>query len=66
MAFSTGWWPEVQQPLATVVIGGVISAMIMSLLVLHSLYMLLMLPPETRTRVSVESERLHPVGAGSV
>jgi cobalt-zinc-cadmium resistance protein CzcA len=31
---------EVQRPLATVVIGGVISAMIMSLLVLQALYML--------------------------
>ena len=32
MAFSTGMGAEVQRPLATVVIGGVISAMIMSLL----------------------------------
>jgi heavy metal efflux system protein len=40
MAFSTGMGAEVQRPLATVVIGGVISAMLMSLLVLHSLYML--------------------------
>jgi Cu/Ag efflux pump CusA len=34
MAFSTGVGAEVQRPLATVVIGGVISAMVMSLLVL--------------------------------
>jgi cobalt-zinc-cadmium resistance protein CzcA len=39
MAFSTGMGAEVQRPLATVVIGGVISAMIMSLLVLRVLYM---------------------------
>jgi cobalt-zinc-cadmium resistance protein CzcA len=38
MAFNTGMGAEVQRPLATVVIGGVISAMIMSLLVLRVLY----------------------------
>jgi cobalt-zinc-cadmium resistance protein CzcA len=39
MAFSTGMGAEVQRPLATVVIGGVIGAMIMSLLVLRVLYL---------------------------
>ncbi|MDR1142162.1 MAG: efflux RND transporter permease subunit, partial [Planctomycetaceae bacterium] len=39
MAFSAGVGAEVQRPLATVVIGGVIGAMIMSLLVLRVLYM---------------------------
>jgi cobalt-zinc-cadmium resistance protein CzcA len=39
MAFSTGQGAEVQRPLATVVIGGVIGAMIMSLLVLRVLYL---------------------------
>lgn len=39
MALSTGEGAEVQQPLATVVIGGVIGAMIMSLLVLRVLYL---------------------------
>ncbi len=39
MAFSEGVGAEVQRPLATVVIGGVISAMVMSLLVLRVLYM---------------------------
>jgi cobalt-zinc-cadmium resistance protein CzcA len=38
MAFSTGMGAEVQRPLATVVIGGVIGAMVMSLLVLLVLY----------------------------
>ena len=38
MAINTGIGAEVQRPLATVVIGGVISAMIMSLLVLRVLY----------------------------
>ena len=39
MAFNTGMGAEVQRPLATVVIGRVISATIMSLLVLRVLYM---------------------------
>jgi heavy metal efflux system protein len=39
MALNTGMGAEVQRPLATVVIGGVISAMVMSLLVLRVLYM---------------------------
>ncbi len=40
MAFSDGIGAEVQRPLATVVIGGVIGAMIMSLLVLRVLYLI--------------------------
>ena len=44
MAFSTGMGAEVQRPLATVVIGGVIGAMIMSLLVLRVLYLVFSLP----------------------
>jgi cobalt-zinc-cadmium resistance protein CzcA len=39
MAFSTGMGAEVQRPLATVVVGGVIGAMLMSLLVLRVLYL---------------------------
>jgi cobalt-zinc-cadmium resistance protein CzcA len=39
MAFNTGMGAEVQRPLATVVIGGIFSAMVMSLLVLRVLYM---------------------------
>ena len=38
MALGTGTGAEVQRPLATVVIGGVISAMLMSLLVIRVLY----------------------------
>ena len=41
MALSTGMGSEVQRPLATVVIGGVLSAMVMSLLVLRVLYVLI-------------------------
>src|SRR5207247_7001447 len=44
MAFSTGMGAEVQRPLATVVIGGVIGAMVMSLLVLRVLYILFQRP----------------------
>jgi heavy metal efflux system protein len=44
MAFSTGMGAEVQRPLATVVIGGVIGAMVMSLLVLRVLYVLFASP----------------------
>lgn len=40
MATSTGVGAEVQRPLATVVIGGVVSAMLMSLLVIRVLYVL--------------------------
>ena len=41
MAFNTGIGSEVQRPLATVVIGGVISATILTLVVLPALYRLL-------------------------
>ena len=44
MAFSTGVGAEVQRPLATVVIGGVIGAMVMSLLVLRVLYLVFQMP----------------------
>lgn len=44
MAFSDGVGAEVQRPLATVVIGGVIGAMIMSLLVLRVLYLIFNMP----------------------
>jgi len=40
MAISTGMGAEVQRPLATVVIGGVISAMVMTLLVGRVIYVL--------------------------
>ena len=48
MAFSTGMGAEVQRPLATVVIGGVCSATIMSLLVLRVLYVIFNLPSQRR------------------
>jgi cobalt-zinc-cadmium resistance protein CzcA len=48
MAFSTGMGAEVQRPLATVVIGGVIGAMVMSLLVLRVLYVVFKSPVRKR------------------
>jgi cobalt-zinc-cadmium resistance protein CzcA len=50
MAFSTGMGAEVQRPLATVVIGGVFSAMVMSLLVLRVLYMVFSGPVELKKK----------------
>lgn len=48
MALNTGMGAEVQRPLATVVIGGVMSAMVMSLLVLRVLYMVFAGPVATK------------------
>jgi len=48
MALNTGMGAEVQRPLATVVIGGVVSAMVMSLLVLRVLYMVFAGPVRRR------------------
>jgi cobalt-zinc-cadmium resistance protein CzcA len=56
MAFSTGMGAEVQRPLATVVIGGVIGAMVMSLLVLRVLYVLFKSP----VRSSAKQDQLEP------
>jgi cobalt-zinc-cadmium resistance protein CzcA len=59
MALNTGTGAEVQRPLATVVIGGIISATLLSLLVLPALYRLAYRPP-----VSGEAQR--PVPSGPV
>jgi cobalt-zinc-cadmium resistance protein CzcA len=56
MAFNTGMGAEVQRPLATVVIGGVFSALVMSLLVLRVLYMVFSGPVGTKTTESVPAE----------
>ena len=50
MALSTGMGSEVQRPLATVVIGGVLSAMVMSLLVLRVLYVLFKAPGKAEVK----------------
>src|SRR6185369_7093907 len=49
MAFSTGMGAEVQRPLATVVIGGVISSTLLTLLVLPVLYLVFGSPVEPST-----------------
>ena len=65
MALNTGMGAEVQRPLATVVIGGVISATIMSLLVLRVLYMVFAGPlhkkeeADTEKASSKSDESLH-------
>jgi len=58
MAFNTGMGAEVQRPLATVVIGGVFSAMVMSLLVLRVLYMVFSGPVRSKTdTIQTETEQ---------
>jgi len=69
MAFNTGMGAEVQRPLATVVIGGVISATIMSLLVLRVLYMVFAGPmgkKRDRQEPGDESRPAHPELVGAV
>ena len=60
MAIATGAGSEVQRPLATVVIGGIISSTILTLLVLPALYVLIR--RETRSAAAVvdvnQGERL--------
>jgi cobalt-zinc-cadmium resistance protein CzcA len=41
MALNTGFGAEVQRPLATVVIGGIVSSMLLTLVVLPVLYSLI-------------------------
>jgi cobalt-zinc-cadmium resistance protein CzcA len=66
MAFSEGMGAEVQRPLATVVIGGVIGAMIMSLLVLRVLYLLFNAPVARHERLEHPKETpAEPELAGS-
>ena len=57
MAFSTGVGAEVQRPLATVVIGGVLSAMVMSLLVLRVLYVLFKTPAQAAEKEAATEAR---------
>jgi cobalt-zinc-cadmium resistance protein CzcA len=64
MAFSTGVGAEVQRPLATVVIGGVLSAMVMSLFVVRILYVVFKSPAQaTEAPAPTDSGRVRePVG----
>lgn len=54
MALSKGMGAEVQRPLATVVIGGVISSTLLTLLVLPSLYLLFGSPVERKEESTAE------------
>jgi cobalt-zinc-cadmium resistance protein CzcA len=55
MAFSTGMGAEVQRPLATVVIGGVLSAMVMSILVLRVVFVVFRWPEKSTRTMEVSS-----------
>jgi cobalt-zinc-cadmium resistance protein CzcA len=65
MAFNTGIGSEIQRPLATVVVGGVISAMLMSLLVLRVLYTVFA-GVTGGTMIANESTEIEGVDAGQV
>src|SRR5438105_6969318 len=66
MAFSTGMGAEVQRPLATVVIGGVIGAMVMSLLVLRVLYLLFQWPRKQVEQQTESTESQELTGDGAI
>jgi cobalt-zinc-cadmium resistance protein CzcA len=66
MAFSTGMGAEVQRPLATVVIGGVIGAMVMSLLVLRVLYVIFAWPGQSRASEVIARPETEQVLVGSL
>jgi heavy metal efflux system protein len=58
MAIATGTGAEVQKPLATVVIGGLISSTLLTLVVLPALYRLFeRRTPEGRTNAPLEGVR---------
>ncbi len=62
MALNTGTGAEVQRPLATVVIGGILSATLLSLLVLPALYRLAF-RPERAPQSAVVLPETHPSSA---
>ena len=64
MAIATGTGAEVQRPLATVVIGGILSSTLLTLLVLPILYRLAHRPDEEEEDVSAEPS--HPGASASV
>lgn len=66
MALSTGQGAEVQRPLATVVIGGVIGAMVMSLMVLRVLYLFFDVLAEITLFVLTRVLKIHPALARSL
>ena len=60
MAFSTGMGAEVQRPLATVVIGGVLSAMVMSILVLRVVFVVFRWPEKPARPMEASSITKEP------
>jgi cobalt-zinc-cadmium resistance protein CzcA len=64
MAIATGTGAEVQRPLATVVIGGILSSTLLTLLVLPLLYRLAHKPDEAKLDVSADPP--HPVIASEM
>jgi cobalt-zinc-cadmium resistance protein CzcA len=58
MALNTGTGAEVQRPLATVVIGGIISATLLSLLVLPALYRMAWRPERQTNPAPTQKESL--------
>lgn len=56
MAFNTGTGAEVQRPLATVVIGGILSATLLTLLVLPGLYRMAWRAPENTSEVPAQTQ----------
>ena len=65
MAIATGTGAEVQRPLATVVIGGILSSTLLTLLVLPILYRLAHRPDEEDEDVSAESSHPPDVSASA-
>jgi cobalt-zinc-cadmium resistance protein CzcA len=61
MAVNVGAGSEVQRPLATVVIGGIITSTILTLLVLPALYLLV----NRRKEEKAKSERADPAGVSA-
>src|SRR5207247_8207552 len=55
MALATGAGAEVQKPLATVVIGGIISSTVLTLFVLPALYRLLLFKPKEESKATFSS-----------
>jgi cobalt-zinc-cadmium resistance protein CzcA len=66
MALSSGMGAEVQRPLATVVIGGVISSTILTLLVLPAIYRTFASRPQVaRDSINIGAQDAHALGRAS-
>ena len=59
MVLATGTGAEVQKPLATVVIGGLISATLLTLLVLPALYVRFGQRKSTANVITLSTQKLH-------